>query len=379
MIKKQKIVWVTADYFIDCDLQPKIMQHIVQDFEISWIVLRPNRNARFGLDELKTMESIQELSIETLQSKVRQRDPRRLLYYMNLVKRIRVLQPDLIYLNLSPDPYLLPLLNFLPKENTIFCAHYVLVNDGFQFEKLTRIVTALTFSRMSHVALFSSGERMTFQRLYRNAITYLIPLALKSFGESKATKSTDVITFLSFGVINYSKNLELLIDAACNLFEKGFRNFRVSINGSCKNWEFYESKIRHPQIFDCNIKVIDNNDISDIFTRAHYFVQPYRIVSQSGAVKIALYYGLPIIASDLQGFDDDVVIGKSGFRFKTEDVKDLENIMADTILNHHQRYAQLVCSVKSFVEKKFSYQVVASNYTKMFFDVLERSTKKIRL
>ena len=105
-----------------------------------------------------------------------------------------------------------------------------------------------------------------------------------------------------FGTINYAKNIDLLIDAACVLYDKGYRNFRVSINGMCKDWSFYQTKNKISRAFDIDIRSIDNSEIANLFASADYFVQPYRVVSQSGPTKIAFNYNLPIIALNLRFF-----------------------------------------------------------------------------
>ena len=163
---------------------------------------------------------------------------------------------------------------------------------------------------------FLSHKRSFFQKHFPSSRVFKIPLALKDFGVPTIVKPKDgIIRFLSFGTINYAKNIDLLIDAACVLYDKGYRNFRVSINGMCKDWSFYQTKIKYPELFDIDIRSIDNSEIANLFASTDYFVQPYRVVSQSGPTKIAFNYNIPIIASNLLGFSDEILEGVNGYLF----------------------------------------------------------------
>lgn len=367
---KKRIVWVTPDYFVDCDFNPQILRGILEHFDIYWFVLLPAFNARFSENDFDKLKNIKGLTIEFIYSSYRQRDPRRLFFYFNLFRRSRKLNPNVTYLNCVPDPYFVPILWLFDKKKTILSAHDGEVNGGFDFSFITKVSFSLSYKFFKYVCMFSPSQAAIFQKTYAEIKVYMINLALKSFGESNILRTNDNITFLSFGVINYSKNIELLIQAACNVYEKGYRNFNVSINGSCTNWAFYQSYIRYPDLFKCDIKIIDNAEIADLFNASHYFVQPYRHMSQSGAMKVAFNYNLPIIASNFPGFSDEIKEGVNGYLFNPGDLEDLEKVMIDCIENHHCNYALLLNRMSSYTRENYSSSVIAQKYLKMFNDIV---------
>ena len=217
--------------------------------------------------------------------------------------------------------------------------------------------------------MFSPSSAAIFARKYTKAKIFTIPFGLKSFGAGQASKRAGDVVFLSFGIINHAKNIDLLIGAACNVYDKGFRGFKVSINGSCSNWEFYKSKMRYPELFSCDIRKIDNTEIANLFSGSHYLVQPYRSTSQSGVLKIALNYNVPIIASDLDGFKDEIEEGINGFLFKTGDIEDIERVLIQVLEVHEKEYGRLVEKMKRHTAAHYSPDILNGQYLDLFKQV----------
>jgi glycosyltransferase involved in cell wall biosynthesis len=371
---KRKITWVTPDYFVDCDFNVDIFKNILHSFDIHWIVLLPSKNARFSESDFNELKKLDGLHIEFLYSSYRQRDPRRLTYYFNLLKKINKDKSDINYLNCVPDPYSVPIFWLLNKRKTIFCAHDGEVTGAFSFAAVTKMAFKLSYSYTRFVNMFSESQASKFKNNYPNSKIFTTYLALKSFGERKQeVKEETEVKFLSFGVINYSKNIELLIKAACNIYEQGYRNFKVSINGVCNNWEYYQSHMKYPHLFECQIRMIENNEISDLFSSSAYFVQPYRQVSQSGAMKVAFYYNIPVLASDFPGFRDEIVEGVNGYLFDPSDVKNLEKLMIERLENHHQDYPALKTKMQNHTAQRYSTDGLAQKYISMFNQVIRSS------
>jgi len=370
--KKRTIAWVTPDYFVDCDFNPDILSGILKEFDIHWFILLPLFNARFKEDDFNGLKNIHGLNIEFIYSRHRQRDPRRLLFYFNIYRKTIRLKPVVIYLNCVPDPYFVPVLWLFNKNKTILCAHDGGVNGGFDFKLITTIAFGLSYRFFKYVCMFSKSQAEVFHSNFPGVNIFIINLALKSYGESTMPRPADEITFLSFGVINYSKNIESLINAACNIYEQGYHDFKISINGFCTNWDFYEAQIRYPQIFNCDIRIIGNSEIPNLFNTAHYFVQPYRHMSQSGAVKVAFNYNVPVIASNLPGFTDEIEDGVNGYLFDSDnDVKNLEDIMVKVITRHNSDYCKLLNQMAVYTDENYSSKTLSEKYLKMFNQIVD--------
>ena len=106
-------------------------------------------------------------------------------------------------------------------------------------------------------------------------------------------------------------------------------------------------------------------------------VLPYKVVSQSGPLKIAFNYNIPVIVSDQPGFTDEVEEGVNGFIFKTGDVKSLELVLKKAIDNH-ENYDNFRNKMKSYTQNNYSINVIGDKYHEMF-DEVNQNNKTIKL
>lgn len=368
--QRPTITWVTPDFFLDTDFNPGMFSGLSEHFNIHWIVLFPAQNARFCEADFKQLSNIPGLTIEFIYWTSRARSIKTLLFYEKVYQRIKASKPDLIYFNYVPtNPYVLPLYWRLDKRKTIVTAHDGSVKSSFRMPLLSSLVFKLAFNTVKYVNMFSPTQASLFKSSFKQAKIFTILLGLKNFGVSKLPKRTDHIVFFFFGSINANKNVGLLMDAACNLYDKGVRGFKISINGFCTDWEQYAAQIRHPEIFELDIRMIKNAEIPDLFAQNHYAVFPYKEMSQSGAIKVAFNYCSPLLASDLQGFTDEIKNGLNGFIFKSDNVADLERVMLDSINNHSSNYEVMQEKIAEYNQQHYSINALVSNYQQMFNDV----------
>ena|ERR1022692_551800 len=372
-IKKKKIVWVTPDNFLDSDFNPSLFNLLLATYDIKWVIILPKSGGFFNESNFEELNKLKGLEIQFVYTSYRQRDPRRLFFYASLYRKINIKPYDLLYLSYGPaDPYAVPFFWALNKKKTIFAVHEGHVNDNFKLPLLSKILLNSTYRYVIFVHMFSPFAANVFHQHYPKAEIFMTNMALKSFGQSNLQKCSDTVIFLSFGIINHAKNIDLLIEAACNIYEQGHKGFKISINGSCSNWDFYQSKIRYPEIFICDIRTIQNSEIPDLFARSHYLVQPYRSTSQSGVLKIALNYNVPVIASDLRGFKDEIEEGVNGFLFKPGNVKDLERVLIRVLNEHDKEYDALLKKMNNRTLSHYSMGKLNSQYIEMFRDVVDK-------
>ena len=373
-INKKKIVWVTPDSFVDCDFNPSLFKLLLKDYDIKWIIILPKSGSLFNEKSFEEIGKLNGLTIEFLYSTFRQRDPRRFLFYNMLYKKINEAHYDLLYSSLGPaDPYAVPFFWRLNKKKTIFAVHEGHVNDNFKLPLLSNLLLKSTYFFIKFAHLFSTFAANIFHEHYPKSKIFTIPLILKSFGKSNAQRSEQPVIFLAFGNINHAKNIDLLIEAACNMYERGIRGFKISINGSCSNWDFYTSKIRYPEIFNCDIRKIKNDEIANLFSQSHYVVLPYRSTSQSGVVKVAFNYNVPVIASDLPGFREEIYEDINGYFFKQGDVKSLEETLIKTLQQHNTTYSSLLEKMKQHTTAFYSTDVINAKYASMFNEVVKKN------
>jgi len=368
----KKISWITPDYFVDCDIN--IIPALLKDYQVEWFVLLPQHKSRFQESEFSHLLNLPNLTLHLIRVKHRVRDPRTFMLYFNLFRQVKNSRPDIIYVNHTATPYfaLLALL-FFNRNKTIYTAHQGAVHSGFKFKAIFTVFYGLVYSWFKHINLFSESEAAQFTERHPQKKTFIIPLALKDFGSTNHTRATDKIVFFNFGTIRPSKNIELLIDAACKAYDAGYQNFHVVIAGQCDEWSFYEQRITHPQLFTCDIGLISNSQIAEMFESYHYLVLPYKIVTQSGPLKIALNYGVPLIVSDLEGFTSEITHGKTGYIFKNDDVESLTEVLKLAIDRHYEGYKEMQANVTALKNEKYSTGVIIDQYKGMFDVVLSPS------
>lgn len=368
---KKTICWVTPDSFIDCDNNPEILKEILKVYNIYWIIILPFSGARFKESDFKDLNNLEGLTIKFLYTKVRNRDPRMFLFFENLYKNIQKVNADIVYFNYVPEnPYILPLYWRLNKKKTIFTAHDGEVNKAFKFSFITKITFSLAYGFTKNINMFSQSQAKLFKSNFGDKNIFVIPLALKNFGSSKVLKDNTLIRFVFFGTLHYGKNIGLLIDAACKLYEEGINGFKIYIYGSCNDWGTYQKQIKYPEIFETHIRHIDNTEIPNIFSQSHYIVFPYKVMSQSGALKVAFNYNIPVIVSDLDGFKDEVLDHVNGYIFKSESIEDLKDKMKIAINDFNSDYEDLSNKVKEFNFRNYSNLSISKKYLQMFENVL---------
>ena len=370
-MEKKKICWITSACFMETDFNYSVMTELAKYFKIHWFVLG-SRNNYISESKLDIFKKLPDFHIEWNTKKYRMRDFRSLIYYYGLYTNIKFISPDIVYCNVAPDPFFSIISLFLDRNKTIFAAHDGKAqNDSSSFGFMRTLAYNILFKHSKYVNMFSQSQANLMKMTYPQNEIYIMPLPLKDFGKSVKAAPKDFVRFLSFGNIIYQKNIDLLIDAAEILYERGYHNFKVSINGTCKDWEFYASRIKHPTIFECNPHFISNEDLLVLFATSHYSVFPYRRVSQSGVLKLAFNYNLPVITSCLGAFREEVVDGVNGFFFEAENVNSLADVMKKCLLMHQEDYAILKKKMKDYIEDKYSTKRIVLYYTELFTNFIK--------
>lgn len=361
---QEQICWLTADYFVDCDID--IIKNISKIYKVHWHIVLHKKNSRYAVSEISKFGNTN-TKISLHISSYRLRNPLCFVFYFRLMRKIKNTPHKILYLNYTPSLFFsLAAFLVLKKNNVIVTAHQGKVHDGFKFKSIYRLTYDLFYSYFSCVHMFSNSESDKFREIYPNSTIFTIPLVLKNFGECEVNQDQDRIIFFNFGEIRPSKNIGLLIEAACGLYEDGITGFCVTIAGDCENWEIYESKIRYPEIFNLMIRKIGNQEVCEIFRRGHYLILPYSIVTQSGPLKIAYNYNVPVIASNLPGLSSEILDSKTGFLFEPDNLEELKSVMLKAINISSQEYQIMKQNLAEFVERKYSNEKIAEKYLTMF-------------
>lgn len=366
----KRIVWITADYFSETDLNFDVLANISIEYEIFWIVLE-GRTPYFEHSAYDKVMKLPNLHLVFLKNQYRTRDPRSLLFYYSVLKKIKKLKPDLLYYNVAPNPASALVSLFFDKEKTIFTAHDGKAqNDSAAFGRMRTFAYNVTFHHAKNINMFSKAQADLMRQTYGEKNIHIMNLPLKNFGKSKKTKPVDMVRFLSFGHIIYQKNIDLLIEAGNLMYERGLRGFKISINGTCEDWKFYEGKIKYKDIFECNPNFISNDELLDLFETSHYAVFPYRRVSQSGVLKVAFNYKLPVVVSNIGSFKEEVKEGENGFFFNVGSADSLADVLEKLLKTHQQEYALRCEKMDAFIKNHYSNEKSAESYINFFKQII---------
>lgn len=375
MHNKKKILWVTHDSYVDHDID--VVPLISNIADIHWLIMLPYKNGRFKEEDFSHINLYEQNKIHLVKAKYRARYPQNISFYNTVLRLQKEIDADIIHLDIGVDnPWALPLFLLLPADKTIITLHQGRPHEGMKKHWLLNSLRSIIFHKHKYVKMFSKSQHALFETRYTNKKVFEFTLPLLNFGEPTITRQNDgIIRFLSFGSINYAKHVDLLLDAACNLYEQGYKNIRVKIAGKCGDWQTnYKPHIKYPEIIEEEIRMIDNNEIPNLFADADYFVQPYRVISQSGPFKIAMQYNLPLITSDLPGFTDEMVENVTGYTFKTNDVKSLEEVMIRAIKMKQDGapYIELKSKMKTYVDKTYAPEALVKQYADMFNEIAKQ-------
>lgn len=368
---RHKICWLTPDAFVDVDLP--IIPGLLKYYDIHWIVVLNTWGSRYKEKDFKELaDKSPNLQMEFFyMHKVR--DIRSIFDNFRIRKKIKNCGADLNYINYPPSiPHVLPLYKTLPKGRTIVTAHDGSVKSIMKPAWLYRWSMMQGYGRMKYVHMYSQSQAREFDKNFQGHEITIIPLALKDYGCSKISKRRDCISFISFGTIHKEKNVGLLIDAADELYEEGVRGFKISINGVWREEYEIQNRIKHPEIFEVNIGSVPNDAIPNLFGKNHYAVYPYKMMSQSGALKVAYNYLNPVICSNLQGFIDEVEEGVDGYLFESENKESLKSVMKECISKGEEGYCVVREKMAKDISERYSINTLILSYKKMIESVISK-------
>jgi D-inositol-3-phosphate glycosyltransferase len=144
-----------------------------------------------------------------------------------------------------------------------------------------------------------------------------------AMGKAEARRNlgidADRPVLLFFGLIDRYKGLECLVKALAGLRLKLGKPLLI-VAGNVKDCEDYwgeiQTLIEREGLENCiktDLRYIPDDMIEVFFKAADALVLPYRSIFQSGVMFVAYRFGLPVIATDVGSFKDEIIEGKTGY------------------------------------------------------------------
>jgi glycosyltransferase involved in cell wall biosynthesis len=193
----------------------------------------------------------------------------------------------------------------------------------------------------------------------------------------------DEKAILFFGRIRPYKGIEYLLDAFRILSADGRANYRLIVAGEPKKGsEEYLHEIRQSIKKDFNqgqvilrIQFIPDEEMELYLKGADVLVLPYREIFQSGVLFLAYSFGLPVVATDVGSFREEIVEGSTGFLCKPGDPAELAKAIetyfaSDLFKNLRVRRPEL----KDYANANHSWRAVAELTRNAYVKMLERNS-----
>jgi len=226
-----------------------------------------------------------------------------------------------------------------------------------------RFLTRKTLKRADRFIVMSENEKSRLQTILPNACEIIIaPHPIYPAYDKKPPKKDAIRQRLSlpinsfiilfFGIIRPYKGLDILLQAFYRVLEKQ-QNAHLLVVG-----EFWEEKTKYLSLINSlgiadHIHIVDryipDEEVSAYFQAADLFAAPYVDGSQSGAVKLALGFGLPVVLTDVIS---DELIKSLAERCLIVPVDDAQ-ALAEGVLQGLNRSLQSQDQVKALVESSW--------------------------
>ena len=104
-------------------------------------------------------------------------------------------------------------------------------------------------------------------------------------------------------------------------------------------------------------RFISHDDVEHYYCASDLVVLPYKKIYQSGVLMMALSYGKPVLASDLEPFKEVITDKKDGFLFKSEDTYDLTRKIS-VILSDKMNLERVQQNGKTLINMKFGWDAI---------------------
>lgn len=181
-------------------------------------------------------------------------------------------------------------------------------------------------------------------------------------------------TLLFFGRIVAYKGITHLVQAF-ELLAAGNPEYRLVIAGEPMKeaeqyWKDTEQRIEQSPIRNQviqHIRHIDDAEIELYFKAADVLVLPYTRIFQSGVLFMSYSFGLPVIATEVGSFGDDVIPGETGYLCRPRDSEHLARISelffsSDLFRELEQRRS----GIQSLIGTRNSWHAVADKTAHMY-------------
>ena len=265
------------------------------------------------------------------------------LNYHIILLHVLFRRPDIIHFQWFPllekssfECYMVKILKWIsPRTKTVLTIHNIFPHESSpkqiqQYSQRFGILSETIDSFIVHTEK-SKEDVCSFFGLERNRVFVIhhgifVP---NNYKPSVNDTNSGTLTFIMYGNLSYYKGVDVFIEAIKLLPQEYRAKMKAVIAGNIQ-----DDKLRYiPKEFfeelniDWHPYFLPEKELYERIDDANVIVLPYRQISQSGVLLLALYFRRLIVTSDLpsfketlQGFSDDMF-------FESENPQSLANLM----------------------------------------------------
>lgn len=165
--------------------------------------------------------------------------------------------------------------------------------------------------------------------------------------------------FLMFGIQSEYKGTDIFVDAIERIPEetRGKMFFKIVGKTDASFYERYADKATKLGI-DWYPNMVSEERLYSEINEADVIVFPYREISLSGALLLAIFFNKRIIPSDIPSFRETLEGFEQGWFFKSEDPKAMAALMIEHIA--HEQFNSEINIIK-LLKQKYSWDTAARN------------------
>lgn len=365
---KKTLVYLNHDCFTDTDCT--VLHYLAKSFYVVWYyIYKPQEKMRMPRQKAQDYADRGGIELRLRETTLRLRDLRQIFFYNGIINEINEIHPDLVF-HCDTSPYFTVLMKVRCScRNVVFGIHDAKPHSyKFTISRLLESVgMPLARKTYKRFVTFSQNQHDLLLTAFGIHST-MLGMSCKDLGKPSLSASpiTEGVKILFFGSINLYKGLDLLIKAMEKLRSEGITNLSLTIAGKGDYWKECEKMIVTKEMYNLNVRFIENCEIPDLMSSHHFLALPYRDATQSGPLAIAIAYELPIIAPRFGCFvethnDKSAIIYDQG---------DIKSALCRVAALTQEQYAAMKSECKA-VKEMFSEERIAQNYINYFNRVID--------
>jgi glycosyltransferase involved in cell wall biosynthesis len=298
------------------------------------------------------------------------------------ISKMRSLKPDVIHFQWLPIPaldkiYLRQLQRIAP---LVLTAHNTTLYHGAAPSRLQGLGFTSVFKYFDAVITHTeySKKRINAKRWISPEAVAVIPHGVldyyRSLGHETESWSPANPTILFFGNIKPYKGLDVLLRAFQALPPATRKSSRLVIAGRphCDMREFQKLSLDLGIDSQVTWKLgfLEEPEVADLFRSATVAALPYREIDQSGVLMTAIAFETPIVASQLEGFQETIKNGVHGYLVPVGEVSALATAL-DRILTRPDEARRMRQALGILRQGELSWDHCAKETMKVYARVID--------